>query len=99
MTKTRKLSLLSLLLALALALSFIERAMPLPMAVPGIKLGLANVITLLTIIIFGFREAVLIIIGRTFLGALFGGGFSAFLFSLAGGLLSTIVMAFMFKNL
>jgi len=98
MTKTRKLSLLSLFLAQALALSFIERALPLPMAIPGIKLGLANIITLLTIILFGFKEAVLIVVGRTFLGALFGGGFSVFFFSLAGGLLSTIIMSLMYRR-
>jgi len=98
MTRTKKLTLLSLLLAQALALHIIERNLPVPMPVPGVKLGLANIITLLTIIIFGFKEAVLVVLGRTFLGALFGGGFSAFFFSLAGGLLSTMIMVLMYKN-
>jgi heptaprenyl diphosphate synthase len=98
MTKTKKLTLLSLLLAQALALHFIERAFPLPIAVPGVKLGLANIITLITIISFGFKEAIIVVVGRTFLGALFGGGFSAFLFSVSGGLLSTIIMSIMYKK-
>jgi len=96
--QTRKLALLSILLAFALALHIFERNLPLPMAVPGVKLGLANIITLLAIIIFGFREAALIVFMRTFLGAVFGGGFLAFVFSLAGGLLSTIIMALMYKK-
>ena len=99
MTKTRKLALLSILLALALALHVFERNLPLPMAVPGVKLGLANIITLLAIIIFGFKEAALVVFMRTFLGAVFGGGFLAFCFSLAGGLLSTTIMAIMYKRL
>jgi len=98
MTKTRKLAYLSILLALALALHVFERNLPVPMAVPGVKLGLANIITFLTIIIFGFKEAALVVFMRTFLGAVFGGGFLAFLFSLAGGLLSTSVMAIMYKR-
>lgn len=97
--KTRKLALLSILLAFALALHLFERYLPLPIAVPGVKLGLANIITLLTIIIFGFREASLLVIMRTFLGAMFGGGFLAFLFSLTGGLLSTMIMAYMYQRL
>lgn len=99
MTKTRKLALMSILLAVALALHVFERNLPVPMAVPGVKLGLANIITFLTIIIFGFKEAALLVFMRTFLGAVFGGGFLAFFFSLAGGLLSTTVMAFMYKKL
>jgi heptaprenyl diphosphate synthase len=98
MSKTRKLALLSILLSLALALHIFERNLPLPMAVPGIKLGLANIITLLTIIFFGFREAALVVFMRTFLGSMFGGGLLSFCFSLVGGLLSTIIMTILYKK-
>lgn len=98
MTKTKKLALLSILLAFALALHIFERSLPIPMIAPGVKLGLANIITLLIIIMFGFKEAALVVFMRTFLGAIFGGGFLAFLFSLSGGLLSTIIMALMYKK-
>ncbi|MFZ7101642.1 MAG: Gx transporter family protein [Peptococcaceae bacterium] len=95
---TRKLIILSLLIAQALALHVLERFIPVPVPVPGGKLGLANIITLFTLIIFGFKEALIVVIGRTFLGSLFGGGPSAFLFSIAGGLASTIVMTVLYKR-
>lgn len=70
-----------------------ERALPLPLLpVPGVKLGLANIVTLLAIFILPLQETVLLVIGRTILAAAFGGGLSSFLFSLTGGLLSMLVM-------
>lgn len=65
--------------------------MPL-LPVPGVKLGLANIVTLLAIFILPLQETVLLVIGRTILAAAFGGGLSSFLFSLTGGLLSMLVM-------
>ncbi|MFZ5945463.1 MAG: Gx transporter family protein [Bacillota bacterium] len=94
--KTNKITILGLLIAQALALHFIERFIPIPIPVPGVKLGLANIITLFTIIIFGFKEALIVLIGRIFLGSLFGGGFSSFLFSITGGLVSSIIMALLY---
>lgn len=98
MTKTKKLTFLSILIAQALALHVLERFFPIPVPVPGVKLGLANIITLFTIIIFGFREAVIVVVGRTFLGSLFGGGPTIFLFSVIGSLLSTLIMTILYKN-
>lgn len=96
MTNTRKMVLLSILISQALVLHIVERAIPVPIPVPGVKLGLANIISLFTIIVFGYKEAIIVVLLRTLLGSLFGGGFSSFLYSLAGGLLSTTVMAFMY---
>lgn len=91
--------LLSILISQALVLHVIERAIPVPVPVPGVKLGLANIISLITIILFGYKEAVVVVTIRTLLGSLFGGGLSSFMYSLAGGLLSTSVMALMYlKN-
>lgn len=98
MTKTRKLTLLSLLIAQALVLHIMERLLPVPVPVPGVKLGLANIITLITIILFGLKDAIIVVIMRIFLGSLLGGNFLSFLFSLAGGLLSTLVMAWLYKR-
>lgn len=96
MAKTRKMVLLSILISQALVLHVIERAIPVPIPVPGVKLGLANIISLFTIIIFGYRDTIIVVLLRTFLGSLFGGGLSSFLYSLVGGLLSASVMAFMY---
>ncbi len=96
MTKTKKMVLLSILVSQALVLHIIERAIPMPIPVPGVKLGLANIISLFTIMVFGYRETIIVVLLRTFLGSLFGGGLSSFLYSLSGGLLSATVMAFMY---
>jgi heptaprenyl diphosphate synthase len=89
--------LLSLLVSQALVLHVIERMIPVPIPVPGVKLGLANVISLFTILIFGWKEALLVVFLRTTLGSFFGGGVSSLLYSLSGGILSTIVMALLYR--
>ena len=96
LTKVKKMVLLSILVSQALVLYVIERAIPVPVPVPGVKLGLANIISLITIILFGFKEAILVVTLRTLLGSMFGGGLSGFLYSLAGGVLSTAVMAYLY---
>lgn len=96
MNTGRKIVLLGILIALALALHVAERALPLPvLPVPGVKLGLANIVTLMAIFILPLPEITLLVVGRTILAAAFGGGLSGFLFSLAGGLLSMLIMYFL----
>lgn len=97
MKDTRKMVLLSLLVSQALVLHVIERMIPVPVPVPGIKLGLANLISMFTIIIFGWKEAMLVVFLRTILGSFFGGGISSFLYSFTGGIISTIAMALLYK--
>ena len=90
----RKLTISALLTALALALSYVERFIPLNLLVPlpGIKLGLANVVTLFSLFSLGPGYALGILISRCLLGALFGGSVSSLFFSLSGGILAFIVM-------
>lgn len=90
---THRLVLISLLTALAIALMAVERMIPLSVAVPGVKLGLANVVTLTALYLFSWRDALLIVLMRVLLGALILGSFSAFMFSLGGALLAFAVMA------
>lgn len=97
MKNTKKMVILSVLISQALVLHVIERMIPVPVPIPGIKLGLANIVSLFTIIIFGGKEALLVVFLRTLLASFFGGGFSAFAYSLAGGILSTLVMAFLYR--
>lgn len=93
MSKAKKMVLLGILVALALALYVAERMIPIPiLPVPGVKLGLANIVTLVAIFMFSFQEVLLFVIVRTLLSSLFGGGLSGFMFSLSGGLLSMLVM-------
>ena len=95
MSRTKELAQGAILVALALALSYIERFIPLQLLIPlpGVKLGLANIVTLVALYALGTRRAVAIVILRCALGSLFGGGVTGLLFSLTGGLLSMGVMA------
>lgn len=100
MGKTKRLVLLALLVAMAAALHIVENQLPLPVPVPGVKLGLANIISLLAIVMFGWREAVYIAIARVLLGSLFGGSFfgPAFMMSMGGALASILVMTYIIHN-
>ena len=93
--KTRELTLCAVLSALALALSYMESFFPLVLLVPlpGVKLGLANIVTLYALYALGFPSALAILLVRCTLGALFAGNASALLFSLLGGLSALLVMA------
>ena len=94
MNKTKRLTLCAVLIALALALSYTERFIPLQMVVPlpGVKLGLANIVTLVALYLLGPKEAFAILMPRCILGAVFGGGITGLLFSLTGGVLAMAVM-------
>lgn len=95
MNKTKRMVLLSILVAIALVIYLIEAQIP--VLFPGIKLGLANSISLVALILLGWKEAFLIMVLRTLLGSMFGGSLSAFMFSIAGGVLSNLVMVLLYK--
>lgn len=88
----QRLTLLSLLLAVALLLGWLESLFPLPFPIPGIKLGLSNVAVLFALHTFGKREAFLLLIAKVTLSSMLFAGFAAFYYALAGGLLSFLVM-------
>ena len=94
MKKTKQLTLCAVLTALALALSYTERFIPLQMVVPlpGVKLGLANIVTLIALYLIGPKAAFAILIPRCIFGAVFGGGITGLMFSLTGGILAMCVM-------
>ena len=93
MNKTKKLVFLALLTAISLGIWVIEAQIPAPIPVPGVKLGLASIITLAAMALLGRKEALAVLLMRVFLACLFAGSFSAILFSLTGGLFSWAVMA------
>jgi heptaprenyl diphosphate synthase len=67
MNKIHRYIFLSLLTAAALILSIIEGMMPLPYIAPGAKLGLSNIVILSTVVVFGFKDALLVVIIRSIL--------------------------------
>ncbi len=91
---TRQLTLCAVLTALALALSYCESFLPLTLLIPlpGVKLGLANIVTVFALYALGPGEALLILTGRCLLGALFAGNMNALLYSLLGGFSAMLVM-------
>ena len=92
MAKTRKLALMALLTAIALTIFVIEAQIPAPVPVPGVKLGLANIITLIAMCLLGKKEAGAVLLVRVLMGAMFAGSPSTFLFSATGGLFAYLVM-------
>ena len=86
--KTRRIVLLGLLTAIALTIFMLEAQLPAPLPVPGVKLGLANIVTVFTVFLLGSREGVLVLSARVFLGAVFAGNFGTILYSAAGGALA-----------
>lgn len=93
MKNTKKLVFMALLTAISLVIWVIEAQIPAPIPVPGVKLGLASVVTLTAMKLLGRKEALAVLLVRVVLASLFAGSFSAILFSLAGGVLSWAVMA------
>lgn len=87
---TRRLTRCAVLTALALALSVAEGLFPLTvlLPLPGLRLGLANLVTVYALCTLGGEDALLILLSRCLLGALLGGNLTALAFSLAGGLLA-----------
>lgn len=90
--KVRRLVFLGLLTAAALTIFLVEAQIPLPIPVAGVKLGLANVVTLFALCLLGPWDALAVLLLRCVLGSLLSGQVSALLYSLGGGLLSWAVM-------
>lgn len=97
-SSARRLTLMTMLLAMSILLHMVEPALPIP--VPGVKLGLANVVGLIALFLFGVKEMITINVMRVVMasllrGILFGTGFWL---SLSGVMLSTLVTILLFKQ-
>ncbi len=89
--KTKKMTLLGLLSAIALTIFMVEAQIPPIVPLPGVKLGLANIVTVFTVFALGPREGAAVLFVRIFLGAVFAGNFSTILYSGTGGALAIAV--------
>lgn len=92
MKKTKKLVTLAVTVALAMVLSFLESRIPAFVAIPGIKVGLANIAVIFTLYKLGPREAAIISLIRVILVSLLFGTVVSLWYSLAGAILSLAVM-------
>lgn len=97
--KTKKLVVLALLDAIALTIFMVEAQIPALVPIPGIKLGLSNIITVFTVFAIGPLEGAAVLFVRIFLGAVFAGNFSSILYSGAGGLCAILVTMLLRKLL
>ena len=96
--RTKRLALSAILAAMAMIFSYIEALIPLPVPIPGIKLGLANLVIVIAIYRLGFKYAFIINCVRILItGLLFTGLFGA-IYSFAGGVLSIVVMYLLYRT-
>ena len=95
--QTKKLTELGLLLAVSLVLSYFESLIPAFIPIPGVKLGLANVVTLLVLYQNGGRQAFVFTLLRVVLSGFLFSGVSGIMYGLAGGMCSLFVMSRLLK--
>lgn len=98
-SKTKKIALLGVLTGIALVLSYLEAILPpLYPAVPGIKVGLANIVIIFILYKYGVKEAATVSLLRVFIVALLFGNAMTFAYSIAGAVLSVLLMG-LFKKI
>ena len=98
MNRTRKLAYTSVTIALALVLSYVETLIPGLVAVPGVKVGLANIAVVFALYRIGFKEAVVISLMRVVLSSLLFGSAVSLAYSFAGATVSLALMAVLKKT-
>lgn len=98
MKRLKKLIFLSLLVSIGLVLGIVESMMPVPFIVPGAKLGLSNMVILITLVLFGFKEAMIVGILKSIIFTLVVGSVSSLFYSLSGSLLSCLTMYIIYRN-
>lgn len=89
---TKKLTKLSLMTAISLIIFIIELRLPSLCPIQGVKLGLANIITVYAVYQFRPSEVAMMLFVRIVLGSIFSGNVSSFLYSISGGLLCLLGM-------
>lgn len=90
---------LALLTAIALTIFMVEAQIPALTTIPGVKLGLANIVTVYTVFALGLGDALLVLSARVFLGAVFSGQMMTLIYSAAGGFLSWCILCLLRKLL
>lgn len=90
--RTKKLTVMALTIALAMVLSFLESQIPAFVAIPGVKVGLANIAVVFALYKLGWKEAAGISLIRVLLISVLFGNFASLFYSLAGAVLSLLGM-------
>ena len=95
--KTRKLATIAVIVAVAMILSFVESRIPAFVAIPGVKVGLANIAVIFALYKLGWREALSVSLVRVVLVALLFGSVVSLAYSIAGAVLSLSLMILLRK--
>lgn len=99
--KLQHMLVLAIFTAISLIIFIVEAQIPMPIHIPGFKLGLSNIITLVLLAKFTRKDAFMVMLLRVILGSVFSGQILSLFYSLAGGILSFIAMSvlfWLFKN-
>ena len=100
MSKSVKhLVMLAMFTTMALTIFVVEAQIPIPVPIYGVKLGLANVITLIVLVVYRPRDAFAVLVMRILLGSLFTGTLVSMIYSLSGGILCFLGMALLCRLL
>ena len=97
MSKNLRLVFIALLVALGSTIGLLESIIPIPIPLPGVRLGLSNIVVLTTIIVFGFKEGILVAMLKSVILMFLTGSVSSFLYSFVGAFLSSIAMVIAYK--
>lgn len=95
--KVKKMTQLGLLTAIALIIFIVELRIPNLVPIPGVKLGLANIVTVYALYKYKPSEAALVLVARILLGSMFSGNMSSLLYSISGAFLCFVGMIFLCK--
>jgi len=99
MSNLKKILVIAILSAAGAVLSIIESMLPILTAIPGGKLGIANIVTIIALYIMGPTSALAVSVIRTVISSALYGGFNAFIYSFSGAVFSTLIMIIAKKSL
>ena len=97
LTWLKKIIFLSLLVSIGIVLGIVESIMPIPFMAPGAKLGLSNIVVLITLVLFNFKDAAIVAVLKSIILSMIVGNVSSLFYSLTGSLFSLIAMYFVYK--
>ncbi|OEF98789.1 Gx transporter family protein [Desulfuribacillus alkaliarsenatis] len=98
MSKYKRYAIIIILVTNGILISFLESFIPVPVPVPGVKLGLGNIVTIIGIVFLNFRDVLFIVAVRSIVVAMLTRGVMMLAFSLTGGIASAIVMTILYKR-
>ena len=94
----KKVSILGVMTALGIVLGWLESCVPITLGIPGVKLGIANLVALLVLYRFSLKEAAAVSVLRVLISSILFGNLAIGIYSLAGAMLSLAVMAILKKK-